>query len=120
MWSNETAVALAREGVRVATAWDVAAVHRMLFGGWNADPARVWAVANGLALETIPSAAPANLFTSFEGAGGDMHDPVRPDGHLRPEWVTGAWRDTPERFRRWAVLALQGDGLSDRRAGRYF
>lgn len=50
-WSNETAVALIGAGVRVATCWDIAAVHRVLFGGWQADPARAWAQLHHLALE---------------------------------------------------------------------
>lgn len=107
MWSNETAAVLGRKDVRVATAWDLAAVHRLVFGGWKADPARVWALANGLAVDAIPTATPPNLFTSVEDAGGDLEDPVRPDGHLRPEWVAGAWRATPERLRCWAALALK-------------
>jgi DNA polymerase-1 len=51
VWSNETAVHLVGAGVRVATAWDVSAMHRLVFGGWAADPAQVWALAHGLALE---------------------------------------------------------------------
>ena len=39
MWSATTAQALVTAGVRVATSWDVAAVHRLLHGGWRADPA---------------------------------------------------------------------------------
>ncbi len=49
-WSTETAVPLIRAGVRVATCWDIAAVHRLLFGGWRADPARVWAQLHHLAV----------------------------------------------------------------------
>ena len=37
---------------------------------------------------------------------GDTGDPVAPDGHLRPEWVSGGWSDSPERMARWAALAL--------------
>ncbi|MHB8294520.1 MAG: hypothetical protein ACYDH5_07805 [Acidimicrobiales bacterium] len=90
-WYNDTAVSLVEAGVRVAAGWDLAAVPRLLFGGWSADPPRVWAATRGLALETIPSRAPPDLFTSLEDGGGDPEDPVRPDGHLRPEWVAGAW-----------------------------
>jgi DNA polymerase-1 len=107
LWSHETAVSLVRAGVRVATGWDVAAVHRLLFGGWAADPALAWAAAHGLAVETIPSLAPLDLFTSLEDSGGDPEDPVRPDGHLRPEWLAGGWRHTPERLRVWAGLAAR-------------
>jgi DNA polymerase-1 len=31
---------------------------------------------------------------------GDTGDPVAPDGHLRPEWVSGGWSDSPERMAR--------------------
>ena len=43
MWAQESAVAIRRNGGRIARAWDVAAVHRLLFGGWRAEPARIWA-----------------------------------------------------------------------------
>ncbi len=59
MWSNATAVALVEAGVRVATSWDIAAVHRLLFGGWRADPARVWAQLHDLALDALPGAGSA-------------------------------------------------------------
>src|SRR5260221_6122191 len=49
MWSNETARSLVVAGVRVATAWDVAAVQRLLFGGWKMDPGRAWAQLHDLA-----------------------------------------------------------------------
>src|SRR6185437_8048208 len=70
LWSNETAVTLVKANVRVATAWDVAAVHRLLFGGWAADPGRVWAATHGLAPDTIPTGAPPDLFTSLERDAG--------------------------------------------------
>jgi DNA polymerase I len=105
VWSNDTAAELVRAGVRVATCWDLAAVHRLLFGGWRADPARVWAQLHGLAVGTIPTTAPADLFNQDEQENGDLEGPVRSDGHLRPEWVTGGWCATPHRLRQWAELA---------------
>ncbi|MDQ1721775.1 MAG: polymerase, partial [Pseudonocardiales bacterium] len=33
-WSQHTPLALIRNGVRVATCWDLVAVHRLIFGGW--------------------------------------------------------------------------------------
>ena len=45
---GETAVPLIRAGVRVATCWDISAVHRLLFGGWRSDPTRVWAQLYGV------------------------------------------------------------------------
>ncbi|MHB1597990.1 MAG: DNA polymerase [Acidimicrobiales bacterium] len=105
-WSNDTAVTLARAGVRVATAWDLAAVHRLLAGGMAADPARVWALAHGLAVDALPGAASPDLFSSLGEDGTDPDDPLRPDGYLRPEWVSGGWCAGLERLRQWSVLAV--------------
>jgi DNA polymerase I len=56
VWSQETGRALTGSGVRVATCWDVAAVHRLLFGGWRAEPGYVWACLHGEAPESVPAA----------------------------------------------------------------
>ena len=80
LWSNDTTATLLRAGVRIATCWDVAGVHRLLFGGWWADPACVWAQLQHLALGTIPTAAPADLFGDAGRDKGDPDDPIRPDG----------------------------------------
>jgi DNA polymerase I len=106
-WSNATAVPLVEAGVRVATAWDIAAVHRLLFGGWQADPARVWAQLHDLALEGIPAAGPPDLFSSAAETDGTPDDPVRPDGYLRADWATGGWATSPQRVAVWAELALR-------------
>jgi DNA polymerase-1 len=105
LWSNNTASMLVSAGIRIATCWDIAAVQRLLFGGWRADPARVWAQLHGLGLDTIPTTAPADLFSQAEQRNSDPDDPVRSDGHLQPDWVTSGWRATPDRLRRWAELA---------------
>jgi DNA polymerase I len=64
MWSQETARALAGHGVRLATGWDVAAVHRLLFGGWRADPGYVWACLHGQPAAEVPAAgAEPDLFS---------------------------------------------------------
>jgi DNA polymerase I len=57
LWSQEAARELVSRGVRVATCWDVAAVHRLLFGGWRAEPAYVWACLHGQAPDEVPAAA---------------------------------------------------------------
>ena len=41
VWSRQTAARLAADGVRLATCWDITAAHRLLFGGWRADPGLV-------------------------------------------------------------------------------
>jgi len=105
MWSNATAVALVDAGVRVATCWDIAAVQRLIFGGWRADPARVWAQLHDLALEAIPTTGPLDLFSHAAVGDGAPGEPIRGDGYLRPDWVSGGWSTTPERLVRWAELA---------------
>ncbi len=54
VWSGQTAAHLVGKGeggggVRLATCWDITAAHRLLFGGWRADPGWAWARARGLA-----------------------------------------------------------------------
>ncbi len=104
MWSQATAAVLVAAGVRVATCWDLAAVHRLLFGGWRADPARVWALLNALPLDALPTEAPLDLFNLDPLADGDPEEPVRADGYLRPDWASGAWATSPTRLARWAAL----------------
>ena len=62
VWSGETAAALAARDVRLATCWDISAVHRLLFGGWQADPGWVWAHLHDLAPATIPAGRQPDLF----------------------------------------------------------
>jgi DNA polymerase I len=57
LWSQETARALVGSEVRLTTCWDVAAVHRLLFGGWRADPAYAWACLHGVPADQVPSPA---------------------------------------------------------------
>jgi DNA polymerase family A len=105
-WSNETAATLVRAGVRVATCWDVAAVARLLFGGWRTDPARVWAQLHDLPLDAVPTTRPLDLFNQPDDAETGLDGPVRRDGHLHPEWVTGGWAASPDRLGAWAAVAL--------------
>jgi DNA polymerase I len=105
-WSSDTAGALVSHGVRVATCWDIAAAHRMLFGGWRADPARVWAQIHDLPLDAIPAITPIDLF-NYSLDDGDPEDPLQADGYLRPEWANGGWSASGGRLVRWAELASQ-------------
>jgi DNA polymerase-1 len=67
LWSQEDARGLVGRGVRVATCWDVAAVHRLLFGGWRAEPAYVWACLHGQAPDEVPAAtSEPDLFSVAE------------------------------------------------------
>jgi DNA polymerase I len=110
-WSGQTAAYLTGCGVRVATCWDIAAVHRLLFGGWRADPGLAWARLQGLAADPGPADGPLDLFAMSGPDDGDAGDPVAPDGHLRPEWVSGGWSDSADRIARWAELARTVAGL---------
>jgi DNA polymerase-1 len=105
VWSGQTAAQLVRAGVRLATSWDIVAAHRLLFGGWRADPGWAWARAQGLATDALASGGPLDLFGMTGPDDGDDRDPVGPDGHLRPEWVSGGWADGPDRLARWAEAA---------------
>ena len=104
-WSLATAHVLVATGVRVATCWDLAAVHRLLVGGWHADAARAWAHVHGLRADGIPAQQAPDLFSHLDHDLGDPDEPVRPDGYLRPDWCAGAWADAPVRVRSWAGLA---------------
>jgi DNA polymerase I len=55
VWSQDTARDLVGRGVRLATCWDVAAGHRLLFGGWRAEPGYAWACLHGQAPEDVPA-----------------------------------------------------------------
>ncbi|HJY59362.1 MAG TPA: DNA polymerase [Streptosporangiaceae bacterium] len=111
VWSGQTAAHLVVGGIRLATCWDIAAVHRLLFGGWRADPGWAWARVRGLDTQTLPAGGPLDLFGMSGADDGDDDDPVAPDGHLRPEWVSGGWSDRADRLARWAELARTLAGL---------
>ncbi|MGI8666750.1 MAG: DNA polymerase, partial [Jatrophihabitans sp.] len=114
-WSSETALELTRAGVRLTTGWDLVAVHRLLFGGWRADPARIWASLHELSAESLPGTGQLDLLGAHGEEGVDPEEPVRPDGHLRPEWTGGGWRRDPDRCARWAGIALAACRLQQRR-----
>jgi len=107
-WAAPDAAAdLVRAGVRLATCWDIAAVHRLQHGGYPADPARVWAGLHGLDAAAIPELGQLDLLAPAGDDGDDPEDPQRPDGHLRPEWAGGGWSRDEGRATRWAQLALE-------------
>jgi DNA polymerase-1 len=114
-WSQDVPAALIRSGLRVATCWDLAAVHRLLFGRWRADPGRIWAALHDLDEASLPGTGQLDLLGASGDDGDDPEQPVRPDLHLRPEWVSGGWVRTPERVARWAALAAQTAQLQDAR-----
>jgi DNA polymerase-1 len=104
-WDTRTPAELVAAGVRVATCWDVTAVHRLLFGGWTADPARAWAAVHELSISDLPTTGQLDLLRAAGDDGGDPDDVTRPDGFLRPEWISGGWARDPDRLAGWAAAA---------------
>ena len=105
-WSGATAAALLPSGVRLSMCWDVAAAHRLLYGGWRADAGRVWPMLHGLDHRAAPMMGQLDLLRGDGDDGGDPHQPVRTDGYLRPEWLAGRWCDSAANLTAWAATAL--------------
>ena len=103
-WSPDVAASLVAHGTQVATCWDVAAVHRLMAGGWRSDPARVWAWLHDLDRRGLPVVGQLDL---IGGGDGDPEDPVRPDRYLRADWVGGLWWSSPLRAAQWAAVGLR-------------
>ncbi len=117
-WGRDAAAdPIARAGLPVDRCWDVSAVHRLLEGGWRAPLGLVWASLHELDLDTLPQMGQLGL---LDGAvdEGDRDQPLRPDGHLRPEWVDGGFRETPDRLAAWAALALEAMRVQERLLAR--
>jgi DNA polymerase-1 len=109
-WSQETARRLTAAGTRVSTCWDIAAVHRLIYGGWRAEPGWAWAHLRGLALDQVPADNGKDdlipdLFSLTETS--EPNDPVAADGYLEPAFARGGWARTPEALRKWARLAAE-------------
>ncbi|MEM8707030.1 MAG: DNA polymerase [Actinomycetota bacterium] len=102
-WGRETSDLLA--GLPIDRCWDVATVHRFLHATWKAPIGAVWATVQGLSLDSLPKMGQLGLLDAPIDEG-DRDQPVRPDGHLRPEWIDGGYGETPERLAAWAALAL--------------
>jgi DNA polymerase-1 len=116
-WDRSTADAVAAGDVAVARCWDVLAVHRLLVGRHRAGIAEVWADLNDLDPSSTPAMGQLDLLNPSD-EGTDRDEPVRPDGHLRPEWLDGGWRGSPARLTRWAELALGAATDQHDRLGR--
>ena len=110
-WSAQAdADPLVSNGIDLDRCWDIAEAHRVLVGGRAADPALAWATACRLATSDLPRAAGGDLFDFAAehdpGDRGDPESPVRSDGYLRPEAVTGTWQTSAARVLAWAGTAV--------------
>lgn len=106
-WSyGQEAHWLLAQGIRPGRLWDVAEAHRILHGGWRADPPRAWANAAGLDADTAPAAPSGDLF-DFTAPPDDTppDELVRADGHLRAD-ATEGWLADPDHLIAWARAAL--------------
>jgi DNA polymerase I len=112
LWGSETTT-LVDAGLRLSKCWHIAAVQRLLVGGWRMDPARAWAQLHDLPVEALPATAAVDLFTVPDI--GDPEEPVRDDGYLKPDWLTPDFEWTPHRLARWAQLAIEAAGLQQSR-----
>ncbi|MEO7268451.1 MAG: DNA polymerase, partial [Knoellia sp.] len=106
-WSAAYAGELvAAAGSPLARVWDLAEAHRIVHGGWKAEPGRVWAGAHGIPVATMPTPSGGDLF-DFTGSDGiGPEELVRGDGHLRADAASG-WLETDDRLLRWAEAALE-------------
>ncbi|WP_328293347.1 DNA polymerase [Kineococcus sp. NBC_00420] len=112
-WSASTALGRVAP-VHLARCHDLAAVHRLAFGGAREDAGAVWAGAHDRPAPPPPSrrplAAHGTGLLDLDGAGAD-DEPVREDGQVSPTWAEGSAFDVDlplrlERAARWAELAL--------------
>ena len=114
-WDRATSGPLAAADLPITRCWDVLTVHRLLHGGWRTSIAYCWAWSRGVPTDTLPAMGQLDLLADHADEGGDPEDPVRSDGHLRPEWIAGGWQRDLERLARWAGSALD---VSDRQLER--
>jgi DNA polymerase-1 len=115
-WSARYAGQLvAAAGSPLARVWDLAEAHRILHGGWKAEPGRVWAGAHGLPVSSMPEASTGDLFDFSAGDELGPEDLTRRDGHLRADAASG-WLESDSRLLRWAQAALECAVLQRERA----
>lgn len=96
-------------GAVPARVHDLAEVHRILHGGWRADPGRVWAAAAGLDRGGVPDAPTDDLFAALVAGPGE-EDLFTGEGYLRADAVAGSWTVTDDRLAAWARAALECAG----------
>ena len=106
VWSSAEARLVAR-GLRPRAGWDLAAVHKVLYGGRRDDPAALWAAVHDLP-PPVPPARDLTLLDTTLAVVEDYHGPIRSDGSLHPD----ASRATDAAT--WAAMALQVQQLQER------
>ncbi len=109
-WNRSVSDLLAGRGVAIDRSWDVLTVHRLVHGGWRTSIPECWAWLHGLRADSLPTMGQLDLLAEPTDEGENPEDPIRPDGHLRPEWAGGGWGDTTTRLAAWAALALVAAG----------
>lgn len=111
-WGRETVSLIAQAGIPIDRCWDVGAVQSLLYGGGRRPIGEVWAVLHGLSLETLPRMGQMGLLDT-PADEGDRSSPTMPDGHLRPEWSSGGFDQSPDHLAAWAALALEAAELQE-------
>lgn len=110
-------------GAHLARCHDLAAVHRLLEGGWREDTGAVWAAAHERPAPAEPSRRPVAShgtgLLDLDGAEG-TDEPITDAGQVAPTWADGRAFDVEnplrtERAARWAELALVVAGRQNRR-----
>ncbi|MDQ2796816.1 MAG: hypothetical protein M3Y06_06590, partial [Actinomycetota bacterium] len=101
-WGRPVPELFVASDVRPTACWDVGAVHQLLFGGARPTGAAAWAAVHDLPATGVPATGQLDLLGEHGDDTGDADQPVRPDGYLRPEWVSGGWRRDPDRLAAWA------------------
>ncbi len=104
-WSAEAIAPLVTARAPLDRTWDLAEAHRLLHGGWAADPTLVWAAAHGLDPSAAPSVPTGDLFDLL--AEETPAEELLVDGHLRGDAATGAWLTTAGRCATFAAAALE-------------
>lgn len=117
-WDRTTADVLVGSGVEIDRCWDVLTVHRLLHGGWRTSVARCWAWLHDLSEDSLPKMGQLDLLGDHADEGDDPDSPIRPDGHLRPEWIAERWAATPDHLATWAGLAGDAVALQRERLAR--
>ena len=101
-WHRRAVEPLVAADVRLTRCWDLQEVHRLVVGGWSADPDEVWAAAHALDPQARPSGPTGDLF--------DLTRPdepvVRDDGFLSTRCLEPSWPSVVQECEQWAELAL--------------